>query len=188
MKRKILWGLNEVHRVRLGNVVGKYTNFGPTLWGSFTLWGRHCGEGKKEPHNVGYCHQNSPQRRNQVRKTIFPTVLIEKFGGKISHCEEFISLNNHQTSHWNWDNLHSGELCKLCFSKVKCLLLFWIVNPELNLHYGEEIETHETSSQWKIYMKGNLTLWGMISTVSSCTVRMIWNPKQIPIMKDFSHQ
>ena len=169
--------LNTSRRVRLANVVGKYTNFGPTLWGSFTLWGRHCGEGKKEPHNVGYCHQNSPQRRNQVRKTIFPTVLIEKFGGKILHCEEFISLNNHQTYHWNWDNLHSGELCKLCFSKVKCLLLFWIVNPELNLHYGEEIETHETSSQWKIFMKRNLALWGMISNILSCTVRKIWNPK-----------
>ena len=68
--------IDKSEGVCLSSVVGKYTNFVPTLWGIFTLWGRHCGEVKKAPHKVGQHHQNSPQRWIQERKTIFPTALI----------------------------------------------------------------------------------------------------------------
>ena len=60
--------------VWVADVVGMYICFLPTLWGIFTLWGRHCGELTKIPHNVGEKHMNFPTMLVFLQKQHFPTV------------------------------------------------------------------------------------------------------------------
>ena len=61
----------------MANVVGMYMCIPPTLWGIFTLWGRHCGDLFKKPHSAGYNLKNSPQWRNYDRKKRSPHRLVQ---------------------------------------------------------------------------------------------------------------
>ena len=65
---------NTQQWVWVANVVGNSIWFFPTLWGIFTLWGRHCGELTKIPHDVGEKHMNSPTMLVFLQKQHFPTV------------------------------------------------------------------------------------------------------------------
>ena len=140
-KRKSIW--ERFIWVCLAYVVGMFICFFPTLWGIFTLWGWHCGDVKKVPHNVGFDKKKSPQCRFFQRKKKFPTVFNRKFGCKILHCGELIFTNYHQTFHGRDENLQCGELCKHSYFIMIYLHLFWIVTPDVILHCEEDI-----SNQW----------------------------------------